>query len=311
MLTRTRSEATTSESAGARIPALDSPSSRPTTPSPNEPLPDVPLVTIEASKSWDALNLREIWSYRELLYFLIWRDVKVRYKQTVLGIMWVVFQPALTTIIFTIFLGKLAQVPSDNLPYPLFVYAALLPWTFFASAITSGSSSLVGSGNLITKVYFPRMIIPASAIEGRLVDLAVAFIVLIPLMIYYGVSVTRAILMLPLLVALVALLALGFGMWTSALNVKYRDVSVMLPVLIQLWMFASPVVYPSSIVPAQYRWLYFLNPLAGILEAFRASLFGREFNWPALGISTIVTLTLLVYSAYVFRRMEKSFADIV
>jgi len=311
MLTRTRSEATTSESAGARIPALNSPSSSPTTPSPLEPLPDVPLVTIEASKSWNALNLREIWSYRELLYFLIWRDVKVRYKQTVLGIMWVVFQPALTTIIFTIFLGKLAQVPSDNLPYPLFVYAALLPWTFFASAVTSSSGSIVGSGNLITKVYFPRMIIPASAIGGRLVDLAVAFIVLIPLMIYYGVSVTGAILVVPLLVALVALLAFGFGMWTSALNVKYRDIGVMLPVLIQLWMFASPIVYPSSIVPAKYQWLYSLNPLVGVLEGFRSSLLGREINWPALGISTVFTLALLVYSAYAFRRMEKTFADIV
>ncbi len=287
------------------------PSSEPEPQTPQFQLPDEPLVVIEAGKSWIVPDLRDIWAYRELLYFLTWRDVKVRYKQTVLGIMWVVLQPLVTTAIFTIFLGNLAQVPSDNLPYPLFVYAVLLPWTFFASAITNSSNSLVGSANLITKVYFPRMIIPAAAIGGRLVDFAVGFIILVGLMIYYGVAVTKGILMLPVLIALVAFLALGFGMWTSALNVKYRDVGVILPVLIQLWMFASPVVYPSSIVPAKYRWLYDLNPLTGILEGFRASLLGQSFHWRALGISTVFTVLLLAYSAYTFRRMEKSFADIV
>jgi homopolymeric O-antigen transport system permease protein len=235
----------------------------------------------------------------------------VRYKQSVLGITWVILQPLLTTVIFTIFLGKLARVPSDNIPYPIFVYAALLPWTFFSSAITSSGNSLVGSANLITKVYFPRLIIPGAAVGARLVDFGIAFIILIGLMVYYHIALTNAVLLLPVLVVLVALLALGFGMWTSALNVKYRDVGVALPVLIQLWMFASPVVYPSSIVPAKYQWLYNLNPMVGILDGFRAALFGREINWRALGISTVFTLLLLVYSSYSFRRMEKDFADIV
>jgi homopolymeric O-antigen transport system permease protein len=274
-------------------------------------LPDEPLVVIQPSKAWVALNLKGLWAYRELLYFLMWRDLKVRYKQSVLGITWVILQPLLTTVIFTIFLGKLARVPSDNIPYPIFVYAALLPWTFFSSAITSSGNSLVGSANLITKVYFPRLIIPGAAVGARLVDFGIAFIILIGLMVYYHIALTNAVLLLPVLVVLVALLALGFGMWTSALNVKYRDVGVALPVLIQLWMFASPVVYPSSIVPAKYQWLYNLNPMVGILDGFRAALFGREINWRALGISTVFTLLLLVYSSYSFRRMEKDFADIV
>jgi lipopolysaccharide transport system permease protein len=274
-------------------------------------LPDEPLVILRPSESWVALNLSDLWSFRELLGFLMWRDIKVRYKQTVLGIMWVVLQPLVTTIIFTIFLGKLARVPSDNLPYPLFVFAGLLPWTFFASAITASGNSLVSSASLITKVYFPRMIIPGAAIGARLLDFGIAFIILVGLMIHYRVSVTGNILVLPVVITLVVLLALGVGMWASALNVKYRDVGVVLPVLIQLWMFVSPVVYPSSIVPAKYHWLYALNPLAGILEGFRASLFGGEFDWLALSISTIFTLLLLVYSAYVFRRMERDFADIV
>lgn len=274
-------------------------------------LSDEPLVVIEPTRSWVAIDLRDLWGYRELLYFLMWRDLKVRYKQSVLGITWVILQPLLTTLIFTVFLGKLARVPSDNIPYPLFVYAALLPWTFFSSAITSSGNSLVGSANLITKVYFPRLIIPGAAIGARLVDFGVAFIILIGLMVYYSVTLTNAVLLLPVLVALITLLALGFGMWTSALNVKYRDVGVVLPVLIQLWMFASPVVYPSSIIPAKYQWLYNLNPMVGILDGFRAALFGRGINWSALGISTVFTLLLLVYSSYSFRRMEKDFADIV
>lgn len=286
------------------------------TPQPEPPhagsfLPDEPLVVIKPSGSWVNLGLRDLWAYRELLYFLIWRDVKVRYKQTALGILWVVLQPLLTTLILTIFLGKLARVPSDGLPYPLFVYAGLLPWTFFAGAVTSSGNSVVGSAHLITKIYFPRMIIPGAAVGARLVDFGIAFLNLIGLMIYYRVGITKAILVLPLLIILVTLLALGVGMWASALNVKYRDVGVVLPVLIQLWMFASPVMYPSSIVPARYQWIYNLNPLTGILDGFRSSLFGQEINWAALGISTGFTVALLVYSAYAFRRMEKNFADIV
>jgi lipopolysaccharide transport system permease protein len=272
---------------------------------------DEPIVVIEPTKSWVAIGLRDLWAYRELLYFLMWRDLKVRYKQTTLGIVWVVLQPLLTTLVFTIFLGKLARVPSDGIPYPLFVYAAMLPWTFFSSSVTNCSISLVGNANLITKIYFPRLLMPGAAVAARTVDFGIAFIILIGLMIYYGAVITKTLLLLPLLVVLVVLLTLGFGIWVAGLNVKYRDVGVMLPVGLQLWMFASPVVYPSSLVPPKYQWLYHLNPMAGILDGFRSSLFGREINWRALAVSTVFTFALLVYSAYAFRRMEKSFADVV
>jgi len=272
---------------------------------------DEPIVVIEPTRSWVAINLRDLWAYRELLYFLMWRDVKVRYKQTTLGIVWVVLQPLLTTLVFTIFLGKLARVPSDGIPYPLFVYAAMLPWTFFSSAVTNCSVSLVGNANLITKIYFPRLLMPAAAVGARTVDFGIAFVILIGLMIYYGVAITKTLLLLPALVVLVILLALGLGIWVAGLNVKYRDVGVMLPVALQLWMFASPVVYPSSLVPAKYQWLYHLNPLAGILDGFRAALFGQQINWTALGIATLFILALLIYAAYAFRRMEKNFADVV
>lgn len=274
-------------------------------------LPDTPLVVIKPSGSWVNLGLRDLWAYRELLYFLIWRDVKVRYKQAALGILWIVLQPLLTTLILTIFLGKLARVPSDGLPYPLFVYAGLFPWTFFATAVTSSGNSLVGSSHLITKIYFPRMMIPGATVGARLVDFGIGFISLIGLMIYYGVGISKAILVLPIVIVLITLLALGVGLWASALNVKYRDVGVVLPVLIQLWMFASPVMYPSSIVPASYEWIYKLNPMTGILDGFRSALFGQGIDWAALGISAGFTIGLLVYSAYAFRRMEKNFADIV
>jgi homopolymeric O-antigen transport system permease protein len=274
-------------------------------------LPEEPITVITPSKSWVSLNLRDLWASRELLYFLTWRDIKVRYKQTALGVIWVVLQPLLTTIVFTIFLGQLARVPSDGLPYPLFVYAGMLPWTFFASAISTSGNSLVGSAGLITKVYFPRLIIPATAVAARVLDFLISFIILLGLMLYYGITPGRNILILPPLVITLGLLALGFGMWTSALNVKYRDVGVVMPVLIQLLMFASPVVYGSSIVPEKYQWLYFLNPMAGLLQGFRTSLFGGAFNWPALGFALFCTVSLLAYSAYAFRRMEKSFADIV
>jgi lipopolysaccharide transport system permease protein len=275
-----------------------------------------PLITIENRKSWIGLNLRELWHYRELLYFLTWRDVKVRYKQTIIGVLWVVLQPLLTTIIFTIFLGKLARVPSDGLPYALFAYAGLLPWTFFSMAITTSGNSLVGSAHLITKVYFPRMIIPAAAVAARLLDLAIAFVILVAFMIYYGVSFSWHILLLPPLVLLLSFLALAVGMWISATNVKYRDVGVALPVLVQFWMFASPIVYSSSLVYSSkiargWKVLYSLNPLVGVIDNFRAALFGTAFNWPGLGMTIVLTVVMLVYGAYDFRRMERNFADIV
>ena len=276
-------------------------------------LPDQPVVTIEPSKSWVALNLRDLWNYRELLYFLTWRDVKVRYKQTVLGVAWAIIQPLFTMLIFTLFFGKLAGIEAQTggIPYPIFAYAGLLPWTFFSNALTTSGNSLVGSAHLITKVYFPRMMIPGAAVAAGLVDFAIAFVILVILMFYYGVAPAWTALMLPLLVMLTVVLALGMGMWLSALNVKYRDVRFALPFLLQLWMFVSPIIYPSSFLPQKYRWLLMLNPLTGIIEGYRSSLFGKPFNWTALGVSALVGLLLLIYSSYSFKRMERNFADIV
>jgi lipopolysaccharide transport system permease protein len=274
-------------------------------------VPSKPLYVIEPSKSWVSLNLRDLWTYRELLYLLTWRDVKVRYKQTLLGAAWAIIQPLFTMLIFTLFFGKLAGIQSGNVPYPIFAYAALLPWTFFSNAVTNSSNSLIGSSNLITKIYFPRMMIPGAAVAAGLIDFAIAFLILIGLMVYYGVAVSIQILMLPVLVLLTTLLAVGVGMWMSALNVKYRDIRYALPFVIQLWMFVSPVIYPLSLVPEKWRWVLMLNPLTGVIEGFRSALFGWEFNWIALGLSAGVTVLLVVSSAYIFRRMEKDFADVI
>jgi len=275
-------------------------------------LPEKPLVRLAPGKSGSAVRLKDLWAYRELLYFLTWRDVKVRYKQTSLGAAWAVLQPLLTMLVFTLLFGRLAGIQSGDIPYPLFSYAGLLIWTFFANAISNSGNSLVSSANLITKVYFPRMIIPAAAVIAGLVDLAIALIVLVPLMIYYKASVGVGVVMIPLLLALCALLALGVGMWLSALNVKYRDIRYAIPFLIQLWMFASPVIYPASLLPEKWRWILFLNPLTGIIDNFRIALFGgQSFAWKSLGISAVVTIFVLFYSAYSFRRMERHFADIV
>jgi len=272
---------------------------------------ELPWSTIERTNSWKIFDLRELWAYRELLFFLTWRDIRVRYKQAVLGMGWVVIQPLLMTLVFTVFLGVIVRVPSDGVPYPLFAYSGLLLWTFFSGAISGSGNSLVGNAHLITKVYFPRLLVPLASILARMVDLLVALVMLIGLMIYFRAGVSIGLLMAPVLIVLLALLALGLGMWTSALNVKYRDVGLALPVFIQLWMFVSPVVYPLTLVPERWRLLYSLNPLVGIIEGFRAALFGKSFNWTALGISAIVTVALLLYAGYVFKRREKTFADII
>lgn len=275
-------------------------------------LPDEPLITITPSSKWVPINLADLWAYRELLYFLTWRDVKVRYKQTALGAAWAIIQPLSTMIIFTIFFGKLAGVPSDGLPYPLFVFAGLLPWTFFSNAVTNCSNSLVGSANLITKVYFPRLLIPGAAVSAGLVDFIIAFLILLGMMGYYGVAPGINVLLLPVLIALTTLLALGTGLWLSALNVKYRDIRYALPFVIQLWMFVSPVIYPTKMIPERWHWVFWLNPLTGVIENFRIALLGQKpIAWEALTCSAIITLTLLVYAAYAFRRMERSFADLV
>jgi homopolymeric O-antigen transport system permease protein len=277
-------------------------------------LPDEPLITIERGRSWSLVNLRELWEYRELLFFLTWRDVKVRYKQTVLGVLWVILQPLVTMLIFTLFFGRLAGLSekTGGIPYPIFAFAGLLPWMFFSNAVITSSNSLVGSVHLITKIYFPRMIIPMAAVAAGLVDFALGFIILAILMAYYRVGITWSSVLLPLLVMLLTLLALGVGMFLSALHVKYRDIRHALPFLVQLWMFASPVIYPTTLVPRQWRWVLALNPLTGIIEGFRAALLGgKAIEWNLLAISAAVTIILLIYSALAFKRMEKSFADVI
>lgn len=268
-------------------------------------------MSIQPSRSWPELNARELWASRELLLFLIWRDLKVRYKQTVLGAGWVIMQPLLMTIMFTIFLGRLVQVPSDGVPYPLFAYSGLMLWTFFSAAVSATGNSLVGNSHLITKIYFPRLVIPIATISARLVDIGVACVILVGLLLYFRTPITASILLAPVLIVLLALLALGFGLWISAVNVKYRDIGIALPVLIQLWMFASPIVYPLSLVPQRWRLVYSLNPLVGIIEGFRAVLFGTRPDWNAIMVSTVITLVLLPYAAYAFQSRETTFADIV
>jgi lipopolysaccharide transport system permease protein len=274
-------------------------------------LPEKPLVVIEPSKFWSPINFRDLWAYRELLYFLMWRDIKVRYKQTALGALWAIIQPFVTMLIFTYFFGRLARVPTEGIPYPIFFYAGLLLWTFFSNAIMSAANSLIGNTNLITKVYFPRLIIPSAAVGAGLLDLAIASVLLIGLLPYYEFPIRWGMLMLLPIVALTVVLALGFGVWLSATNVRYRDVRYALPFLTQLWMFLSPIIYPSSLVPDEWRWALVLNPLTGVIEAFRAALLGRQIPWPELGYSAAFGFVLLLTSFYQFRRMERSFAEFI
>lgn len=274
-------------------------------------LPDEPLFVVEARKSGIHFPLKDWWAYRELLYFLIWRDVKIRYKQTLLGAAWAIIQPLLTMLIFTLIFSRVARIESNGIPYPIFAYAALLPWTFFSNAITTSGNSIVGSAHLITKVYFPRMIIPVASVCAGLVDLAVAFPMLVAMMFYYHTGITRNALLLPLLVLLTTLLAIAVGTWLSATNVKYRDVRFLIPFLVQIWMYLSPVAYPSSVIPARWRLLYSLNPVVGIIDGYRSALFGRSVDWQSLAISIVITLVLLAFASRQFRIMEKSFADIV
>jgi lipopolysaccharide transport system permease protein len=289
--------------------------SQPVDPGGSDPVaagPAKSVVIIEPSKTWVPLKLGDLWDYRELLYFLTWRDVKVRYKQTLLGATWAIIQPLLTMLIFTLLFGRLAGIQTGGIPYPLFAFGGLLIWTFFSNSITNSGNSLVGSSNLITKIYFPRMIIPMAAVGAGLVDLFIAFAIQIVLMVYYRVHVTWAVVMTAPLVVLAALLAIGVGMWLSALNVKYRDIRYAIPFLVQIWMFASPIIYPASMLPAKWQWLFMLNPLTGIIQNFRIALFGSQsFEWTSLLISVAITLAVLVYSAFSFRRMERHFADII
>ena len=275
-----------------------------------EPAP----IIVRPSLGWAPLNLDDLWEYRELLYFLVWRDIKLRYKQTVLGIAWVVLQPFLITIVFSVFFGWLARIPSDatGMPYPVFAFCGFLPWQFFAYALTNASNSLVANERLITKVYFPRLVIPLSACLSGLIDFMIAFIILVGLIVYYGIVPTMALWAFPGFFIMAVACGMGVSLWLSALNVQYRDVRHTIPFITQLWFFLSPVVYPTSLIPERWLWLYGLNPMAGVIKGFRWALLGRT---DALGswivVSAVVTLALWIGGLYYFRRMEKNFADVV
>jgi lipopolysaccharide transport system permease protein len=272
-------------------------------------LPDEPLVVIEQHHSWIDIDLAELWRNRELLYFLTWRDIKIRYKQTVLGAAWALLQPAFMMLIFTLVFGRLGVITS--VPYPLFALAGLVPWTFFANAVANSGNSLVSNVHLVTKVYFPRVIMPAAAVLSGIIDLALAVLLLGGMMLYYGVRLTPHVLMLPILFALTILCAISTGMWMSALNVKYRDVRFALPFVIQLWLFASSVVVPSTVIPAHLRWLLYLNPMSPIIEGCRDALFSTPFHWKALGLATTLTFIGFALAAHFFRLTERSFADFI
>ena len=269
-------------------------------------------ILIRPSKAWASIDLRELLEYRELLFFLVWRDIKVRYKQTLLGAAWAVLQPFLTMVVFSIFFGWLAGMPSDGVPYPLFVYTALVPWTFFANALTHASNSLIEHERMLTKVYFPRLLIPMAAVLAGFIDFCIAFCILIGVMIYYGLFPSMAILTVPLFVLMAAITALGVGLWSAALNVQYRDVRYVVPFLIQLWLFATPIAYSSSLIPEQWRPLYGLNPMAGVVEGFRwALLGGSDAPNALLFVSALILVLLFTGGLFYFQRMEDTFADVV
>jgi lipopolysaccharide transport system permease protein len=272
----------------------------------------LPVTIIRPSPGWVSLELRALWDYRELLYFLTWRDIKVRYKQTAFGAAWAIIQPLLTMVVFSLFFGRLARVPSDGLPYPVFSFAALVPWSFFAYGLSQSANSLVGSRDLLTKVYFPRLAIPVATVLSGAVDFARALLVLLAMMAYYGLAPTANVVWIVPLLLLAFVTALGAGLWLSALNVQYRDVRYTVPFLTQLWLFATPIAYPSSLLDEPWRTLYGINPMAGVVEGFRWALLGTDTRpGPIILVSTVAAVALLVGGAYYFRRMEKTFADIV
>ena len=275
------------------------------------PLPGVPaFVRIEPPRGWLELHLREVWQYHELLYFLVWRNLKIRYKQTAIGIAWVVLQPLMTMGIFTLFFGRLAKLPSDGLPYPVFYFAALVPWTYFSTALSNCTSVVVENQHVITKVYFPRLVLPISAVVSGLVDFAIGLVVLFVVTAIYGIKPTITSLWLPVLLLLAALTALGIGLWMSALNALYRDVRYVVPFIVQFWMFASPVAYPSSLVPQRWRWLYGLNPMAGVIDGFRWALTGHgAAPGPLMLASASAVIVILLGGLFFFQRMEGNIAD--
>jgi lipopolysaccharide transport system permease protein len=267
---------------------------------------------LEPSSGWVSLKLSELWAYRELAYFFTWRNIKVRYKQTILGASWAILQPFLTMVVFSLFFGKLAGLDSDGAPYPIWSYAALVPWTFFANGLTTSSASMVGSGNLIKKIYFPRLVLPLSAILSGLVDFALAFVILLVMMIPYGVSPTVNVVWIPFFVLLALSTSLGVGLWLSAMNVQFRDIRYTVPFIVQFWLFASPVAYSTQLLDAGWRTLYAVNPMVGVVEGFRWALLGTDTSpGPMIAVSTLTSVLLLVSGSFYFRRMEKTFADVV
>ncbi|MBP1752965.1 MAG: type transporter [Geobacteraceae bacterium] len=271
-----------------------------------------PSIIIQPRKGLFQLDLRSVWNHRELLFFLVWRDVKVRYKQTAIGALWAILQPMVTMVLFTVIFSKFAKIPSDGIPYPVFAYAALLPWIYFSQALTQSANSLVGSSSLVTKVYFPRLLIPLAASVSPMVDLLFSFMVLLILMAWYDIAPTWGLLALPLFLGLAITTALAVGLWSSALNVRYRDVGHTIPFLSQVWMYASPVAYPVSMVPEQWRLLYSLNPMAGVIEGFRWALLGKKSpDFIVMAVSAAVVLLLLFGGIVYFKRMEQTFADVI
>lgn len=270
-----------------------------------------PTTIIRPLRGWRAVNLRELWAYRELLYFLTWRDIKIRYKQTILGFAWAILQPFLMMVVFSLFFGNLLKVPSEGIPYPLFNYAAMLPWTLFAQGITRSSESLVGNIGMVQKIYFPRLIMPLSGILAPVVDFAIAFVILIGMMFYFGYYPTIRILWVIPFLILVLLTSLGAGLWLSTINVRYRDVRYTVPFIIQLWLFVSPVVYSSSLLPQRFQAVYGLNPMAGVIEGFRWALLGTEPPGSLIAISVTIVIVILISGVFYFRRSEKSFADVI
>jgi len=274
--------------------------------------PATPLLRIEPSRGWVSLKLKELWEYRELLYFFTWRDIKVRYKQTALGAAWAIIQPFFTMLVFSLFFGRLAKMPSDGIPYPVFSYAALVPWMFFAHGLNQASNSLVENSNLVKKVYFPRLAIPISTVLSGVADFVLAFLMLIGMMLYYRITPTVNIIWLPLLLLLALVTSLGVGLWISALNVQFRDFRYIVPFLAQFWMFATPIAYPSSLLSEPWRTIYALNPMVGVVTGFRWALLGtRSEQWAMIGASGAAAILILVGGAFYFRRMEKTFADVV
>lgn len=269
-------------------------------------------VVIEPPSGFFRIGVRALWEYRSLLYFLVWRDLKVRYRQTLIGIGWAILQPVIAMVIFTVVFGRFVRVPSDGLPYPIFAYCALLPWTYFASALNRCVVSVVGNAQLISKIYFPRLLLPIASTISGLFDFTASFVLLLGMMAWYGIAVSWTIVVVPALLLFALLAVLAVGLWLSALNVRFRDVGLAIPFLVQIWMFASPVAYPVSLVPEQYRLLYGLNPMVGVIEGFRWALLGKSVPDPAmLAVSAVVVLVALVGGLVFFRRMEDSFADVV